>query len=91
MPWSAGAPFAGFSSAEPWLPIDPRHPPLAVDAEEVDPGSVLAFTRGFLAWRKKHPALIAGAILTGPSGEPVEVQSTIAANGDAVYLPFTIR
>ena len=71
MPWLAAAPFAGFSSAEPWLPIDPRHPPLAVDAQEADPGSVLAFTRGFLAWRKKHPALIRGEIRFLDAPEPV--------------------
>ena len=62
MPWRAEAPHAGFSSVEPWLPVDPRHPPLAVDRQDADPDSVLTFTRAFLAWRKSHPALIRGTI-----------------------------
>lgn len=62
MPWRAIAPHAGFSAAEPWLPVDPRHPPLAVDAQEADPGSVLTFARRFLTWRKSHPALLRGEI-----------------------------
>jgi alpha-glucosidase len=62
MPWQAEAPHAGFSPVEPWLPVDPGHRPLAVDRQERDPASVLAFTRGFLAWRKQHPALISGDI-----------------------------
>ncbi|HUH23011.1 MAG TPA: alpha-amylase family glycosyl hydrolase, partial [Brevundimonas sp.] len=39
MPWSSSAPHAGFSTVEPWLPIDPRHVDLAVDAQEAEPGS----------------------------------------------------
>lgn len=71
MPWRAGAPLAGFSAAEPWLPIDPRHPPLAVDAQEDDPESVLAFTRSFLGWRKGHPSLLRGDIRFFDMPEPV--------------------
>lgn len=84
MPWQAEAPFAGFSSVEPWLPIDPRHPPLAVDAQEADPGSVLAFTRGFLAWRKAHPALIGGDIRFLDAPEPVLV--FVRGSGEAAIL-----
>ncbi len=70
MPWRADAANAGFSSAEPWLPVDPRHPPLAVDRGEADTGSVLAFTRGFLAWRKTHPPLVSGDIRFLDTPEP---------------------
>jgi alpha-glucosidase len=70
MPWSAEAPHAGFSTAEPWLPIDPRHLPLAVDRQEADPASQLALTRRLIAFRKAHPALTHGAmhILDAPDG-----------------------
>lgn len=71
MPWQAEAPFAGFSTSEPWLPIDPGHVPLAVDRQERAPTSLLAFTRGFLAWRRQHPSLRHGAIRFLDVCEPV--------------------
>lgn len=62
LPWRADAVQAGFSTAEPWLPLDRAHIPLAVDRQEADPASVLNFTRRFLAWRKRQPALVSGDI-----------------------------
>ncbi len=62
MPWLAGAPFAGFSAVEPWLPIEPRHLALAVDRQEADGHSTLAFTRAWLAWRRRRPALVRGGM-----------------------------
>jgi alpha-glucosidase len=71
MPWTTTGEHAGFSSAEPWLPIDLRHHALAVDAQEVDPGSVLAHTRRLIALRRASPALRTGAleflIVDGPA------------------------
>ena len=60
MPWSADRPHAGFSTVEPWLPVDPRHVALAVDRQEADPGSMLHLTRRLVALRKAHPALARG-------------------------------
>ena len=57
MPWTRAAPHAGFSSVEPWLPIDPRHAPRAVDAQEADVDSILHFARRALALRRNQPAL----------------------------------
>lgn len=70
MPWDAAAPFAGFSSSEPWLPIDPRHPALAVRAQESDPTSMLAFVRRIIAVRQESAALKFGSIafLAAPDG-----------------------
>ncbi len=62
IPWAADAPGAGFSNAEPWLPLDPRHIPLAVDRQEGDPGSMLHLTRRLVAFRRSHPALTHGAM-----------------------------
>jgi len=62
MPWRAGAAHAGFSSAEPWLPVDPGHLPLAVDRQERDANSLLHLTRRLVALRKRLPALRTGAI-----------------------------
>jgi len=62
MPWRADAPWAGFSGAEPWLPVDPRHPPLAVDRQAADPASMLNLSRRLIALRKGEPALRLGAL-----------------------------
>lgn len=62
MPWTAGAPHSGFSPSEPWLPVDPAHDGLAVDLQERDSGSTLAFARRAVAARARHPALRAGAL-----------------------------
>ena len=60
MPWSGTAPNLGFSTGRPWLPPGENHRLLAVDAQEEDPGSTLAFTRQCLALRRAHSALRQG-------------------------------
>jgi len=61
MPWVHDAVAAGFSSApEPWLPVCEAHRPLAVDAQEGAPDSVLAFCRDIIALRKQSPTLRLG-------------------------------
>ena len=62
LPWHAEAPGAGFSNAEPWLPLDPRHIALAVDRQENDPDSMLHLTRRLIALRRSHPPLARGAM-----------------------------
>jgi alpha-glucosidase len=62
IPWVAGALNAGFSGVEPWLPVDPAHLPLAVDAQEADPASTLHVARRLIALRRAYPALRTGAI-----------------------------
>lgn len=60
MPWRADAPHAGFTTAEPWLPVDARHYPLAVDRQLAAADTTLARVRTFLAFRKAQPALMHG-------------------------------
>ncbi|QMW22184.1 alpha-amylase family glycosyl hydrolase [Sandaracinobacteroides saxicola] len=62
MPWQVHATNAGFSSGTPWLPLDPRHAALAVDAQDADPQSVLNFARAAIALRGGHPALRRGSL-----------------------------
>lgn len=57
MPWRADAPALGFSDAEPWLPVGPDHAGIAVDVQDADPDSLLAYTRRLLGLRNAHPAL----------------------------------
>lgn len=70
MPWTAGAPYLGFSSVDPWLPLDPRHDPLAVDQQDADPGSCLNLTRALLDLRRQLPALRTGTMrfIESPDG-----------------------
>ncbi len=71
MPWTQEGAHAGFSAAEPWLPIPDAHQARAVDAQRTDPDSVLAFARGWLAWRKGQPALRLGDIRFRDMPEPL--------------------
>ena len=70
MAWSSSAPNLGFSSGKPWLPPGEAHRDLAVDRQERDPGSMLAFTRQCLQLRRTHPALRLGSMrIVEASGE----------------------
>ncbi|MFZ5610338.1 MAG: alpha-glucosidase family protein [Pseudomonadota bacterium] len=71
MPWRAASAQAGFSTAAPWLPVDPRHIALAVDRQARDSGSTLAMTRRLIALRRRHIALRLGDIHFLNAPEPV--------------------
>jgi alpha-glucosidase len=61
MPWIGRAHLnAGFSAVEPWLPVDPEHLPLAVDAQEADPASTSTRRPPLIALRRAYPALRTG-------------------------------
>jgi alpha-glucosidase len=60
LPWAAGESHAGFSSADPWLPLGAAHGALAVDRQQEDPASLLNLTRQLVALRAAHPALRLG-------------------------------
>jgi len=62
MPWEAKAPQLGFTSGKPWLPVGPNHAKLAIDVQNTDAGSLLAWTRQVLALRNASPALRTGDI-----------------------------
>lgn len=62
MPWRRDAPNLGFSSGTPWLPLGEAHRALAIDRQNSDPGSLLAFTRKCLALRNSRSALHHGSI-----------------------------
>lgn len=62
MPWEASKPFAGFSSAKPWLPVPEDHRAAAVDVQEIMPTSMLKHYRAMLGLRKATPELSTGSI-----------------------------
>jgi alpha-glucosidase len=88
MPWTADAPFAGFSTVEPWLPVDARHPGLAVDVQDADPRSMLNATRRILALRRAHPALRVGE-MTVQTTAPV-LTFTRDGGGEALLAAFNL-
>ncbi|ACA17487.1 alpha amylase catalytic region [Methylobacterium sp. 4-46] len=59
MQWDR-TPRAGFSSAEPWLPLDPGAATCNVEVLRDDPGSILTLYRRLLALRREHAALSLG-------------------------------
>ena len=61
MPWT-GEPGAGFTTGHPWLPLPPDWRTRNVAAQRADPGSVLAFYRALLAFRRARPALHSGCL-----------------------------
>ncbi|MDI1365956.1 MAG: alpha-amylase family glycosyl hydrolase [bacterium] len=71
MPWISTAPHAGFSTVEPWLPVDPIHRALAVDAQESDPGSTLQVARRLIALRRAYPALRTGGVAFVETNTPL--------------------
>ncbi|NMH64068.1 alpha-glucosidase [Shewanella salipaludis] len=71
MPWLADAVNAGFSAAEPWLPVPAEHQQLAVEQQELQPDSVLHSYRHFMTWRAKHRPLVDGDIKFIDAKEPV--------------------
>src|SRR5688500_9857994 len=60
MAWNGSA-NAGFSTAEPWLPLHADWPRRNVAAQGRDPGSMLNLTRALLRLRRAEPALAIGA------------------------------
>jgi alpha-glucosidase len=73
MPWTPDAPALGFSTGTPWLPASESHRLLAVDTQEEDRGSVLAFTRECLALRHAREALRQGSMHVVEAGDQLLV------------------
>jgi alpha-glucosidase len=63
MQWDAG-PNAGFSTAEPWLPVALDYQQINVERQLADPTSNLSLCRHLLAYRKATPALQWGSYQT---------------------------
>lgn len=65
MPWEPGE-HAGFSTVEPWLPLNNDWPERNVAAQERNPRSMLALYRALLALRRAEDALSVGAFALEP-------------------------
>jgi alpha-glucosidase len=60
MPWDT-SPYAGFSTVEPWLPLNPDYPKRNVAVQRDDPRSMLSLYRQLLILRRAEPALAIGS------------------------------
>jgi len=88
MPWLRDANMAGFTDApDAWLPLDPRHRALAVDAQ--GEGSMLAFTREMIAMRRTSMALREGEFVALDAPEPVLAFERIA-DGERLICLFNL-
>ncbi len=89
MPWVSTAANAGFSAVEPWLPVDPVHLPLAVDAQEADPASTLHVARRLIALRRAWPALRTGRVSFVETNTPLLIFERGEGN-DALLCVFNL-
>jgi alpha-glucosidase len=64
MQWERG-PNAGFTTGEPWLPLDREHGGCNVEALSDDPGSILTLYRRLIGLRRGRLALSVGAYSHG--------------------------
>ena len=83
MPWS-DAPFAGFSTSEPWLPLNDDWRDRNVAAQEADAASMLHWYRRLLALRRAHPALSIGTYTLTPADR--DVLSYVRSHGEETLL-----
>ena len=89
LPWQENAPSQGFSSGQPWLPLDPRHKALSVDAQESKPDSVLHWARRVLALRQASAALRTGTLNFHSVPDPLLVFER-AAEGETILCAFNL-
>ncbi|MDM7323668.1 MAG: alpha-amylase family glycosyl hydrolase, partial [Thermus sp.] len=87
MPWDT-SPYAGFSTAEPWLPLNPDWPVRNVALQEKDPRSMLHLVKRLIALRRNE-ALLYGAYRTYRAGGGV--YAYLRGEGFLVALNFTDR
>ena len=59
IPWDASA-HAGFSTVDPWLPLNDDWPTRNISAQDQDTASMLTLYRSLLALRRSHDALSIG-------------------------------
>lgn len=89
MPWRGEAVNAGFSSVEPWLPVDAEHAKLAVDCQQGN-DSVLRFTSELLAARKQHPAVLRGAMTFLEAGRESVLAFHRTGDADQILALFNL-
>jgi alpha-glucosidase len=91
MQWSAG-PNAGFSTAEPWLPLNKDHAALNVERQKGDSSSILEFYRRLIALRREKTPLHRGEYETvGSDRDVLAYRRTHGGHAVHVALNFSTR
>lgn len=85
MQWN-GDSHAGFSTAEPWLPVNSDHTAVHVEGQKADPGSLLNWYRKLLALRRSTAALHGGSIVFPPLKTGNNVLAYFRLDGQQCYL-----
>jgi alpha-glucosidase len=88
MPWDASA-NAGFTTGEPWLPLNSDWPARNIAAQESDPDSVLILYRALLALRRSAPALAVGSYKAAYGDRDV-LAYTREADGDRLLVVLNL-
>jgi alpha-glucosidase len=92
MQWTAGR-NAGFTSGEPWLPVDPSYTVRNVEHQEGDPDSLLGWYRRLL-WLRRGKSALRDGTYRAVDGVPTGVFAYVREAGEpriAVFLNFTSR
>lgn len=89
MPWRHGAANSGFSVANPWLPVDPRHDALSIDLQEADPRSTLSFVKRLIRLRRASDTLRLGSVSFYDAPDGVIAFSRLY-EGDRIVCVFNI-
>jgi alpha-glucosidase len=102
MPWD-GSPKAGFTTGEPWLPLNPDWRERNVEALEANPSSILNLYRELIELRRIRPALhlgdYAGAHVKGnclaferrSGGERLLIALNLGHQSEEIPLPPSAR
>jgi alpha-glucosidase len=104
MQWS-GAPQAGFTTGEPWLPLGEDYEDVNVEVQREEPRSILSLYRRLIRLRRGEPALEVGGyqpieaegdiLAYARRGDPGESDFLVALNlaprPDALQVPAPLR
>jgi len=85
MQWDGGA-NAGFSGADPWLPIPDDHDRINVQTEQDDPDSLLRLYHRLIRLRRGAPALEIGRFETYPACTDVLAYLRRGREGESTFL-----
>ncbi len=85
MQW-ANEPNAGFSDAEPWLPVADNYETKNVETQLGDPGSLLSLYKDLIQLRRRIPALTEGSYGEGIRSDHKDVLSFTRCHQEEKYL-----
>jgi glycosidase len=84
LPWDLG-PNAGFTTGDPWEPLQADSLTANVEVQEADPGSLLSLYRELIHLRGERPALAVGELIPLDAGTAA-VAAYLRRSGDDVAL-----